>query len=788
MTREESILSELNEQQQLAVKQVDGPVMVIAGAGSGKTRVLTYRIAYMLRQGISPYRIMALTFTNKAAAEMRDRIIQLVGEDKAKAVTMGTFHAIFYRILRMDGDKLGYTHNLTVYDTDDSKSLIKSIVRDMSLDPKVYAPNYVLNRISSAKSSLLSAAEYAENSEIMTADRSAGKPMISEIFQRYNARLKRADAMDFDDLLYYMNVLLRDFPEMLYKYQNRYPYILVDEYQDTNFAQYLIVKKLAATNQNICVVGDDAQSIYGFRGADIQNILNFKKDYPTAKIYKLEQNYRSTQNIVNAANAIIKNNKDQMQKEVWTSNAVGPKINLVKANSDLDEANHIADSIFEIKMNEHARNNQFAILYRTNIQSRTIEESMVKRHIPYKIYGGLSFYKRKEIKDVLAYFRLTINHYDEESLRRIINFPARGIGETTLARIAACAEEHNCRFWDVVNQPQKHELDVNGPTMTKLEDFAAFIKGCSAHLTKINAYELGKLIVIKSGIAKTLKENSDEKERVDNVEELLDAIKSFTEKEPETAFNESTGELIEDYFPSLDRFMESVALLSDDEDKDKKDDKDEDKVKMMTIHSAKGLEFDYVFITGMEENLFPSSLSVNTRQEMEEERRLFYVALTRARKLVTLTCAQTRYRFGSLQFCEDSRFLGEIPPQFINLAHKASEGKGDLFMRPDDWDESRLTYRPFKSSDFKSSTRPTRPYLSPKPVVKTKSDVQLEQIGTLASNDQIQPGVRVYHGKFGFGTIKAVEGAEADAKASVVFETVGPKILLLKFAKLIIPK
>lgn len=782
MTREESILTELNEQQQEAVKQTDGPVMVIAGAGSGKTRVLTYRIAYMLQKGINPYRIMALTFTNKAAAEMRNRIIQLVGGDRAKAVTMGTFHSIFYRILRVDGDKLGYTHNLTVYDTDNSKSLIKGIVRDMSLDPKVYAPNYILNRISSAKSSLLSAAEYAENPEIIAADQTAGKPMIAQIFERYNARLKRADAMDFDDLLYYMNVLLRDFPEMLYKYQSRYPYILVDEYQDTNFAQYLIIKKLSATNQNICVVGDDAQSIYGFRGADIQNILNFRKDYPTARIFKLEQNYRSTQNIVNAANAIIKNNKDQMPKEVWTSNAVGSKINWIKATSDLDEANTVADSIFEIKMNEQAKNNQFAILYRTNIQSRTLEEAMVKHHIPYKIFGGLSFYKRKEIKDILAYFRLTINHYDEESLRRIINIPARGIGDTTLTRIAACADEHNCRVWEVVSQPKIHELAVNGPTMAKLEDFANFIKSCSAQLTTLDAYELGKQIVIKSGIAKALKENTDEKERADNVEELLDAIKSFTEKEPESSINEETGEMIEEYFPSLDQFMESVALLNDDEEKN--DDEEEDKVKMMTIHSAKGLEFDYVFITGMEENLFPSSLSVNTRQEMEEERRLFYVALTRARKLVTLTCAQTRYRFGSLQFCEDSRFLEEIPAHFMNITQKASEGKGTFALNTDKSFGVHTTFRPLRTI----SSATSQPYAKPKPVMKSKSDVQLEQVGTLATNDQIQAGVRVYHGKFGYGTVKAVEGTGPDTKAQIVFETVGPKILLLKFAKLIIPK
>ena len=790
MNPEEIILSQLNNQQQLAVKQVDGPVMVIAGAGSGKTRVLTYRIAYMLARGVNPYRILALTFTNKAAAEMRARIVNLVGGDVAKAVTMGTFHSVFYHILRVEGEKLGYTHNLTVYDTDDSKSLIKNVVKDMNLDPKIYSPNYVLNRISMAKSNLLSPQEYATNGDIVAADRMAGKPMISEIFANYNRRLKNADAMDFDDLLYYMNVLLRDFPDMLYKYQNRYNYILVDEYQDTNFAQYLIIKKLAAQNQNICVVGDDAQSIYGFRGADIQNILNFRRDYPNAMIFKLEQNYRSTQNIVNAANAIIKHNKDQMPKEVWTENEVGTKINLVRAGSDNDEAHAVASAIFETKMNKHANNGQFAVLYRTNVQSRTLEEAMVKRHIPYKIYGGLSFYKRKEIKDVLAYFRLTINHHDEESLRRVINYPMRGLGDTTISRVAATANERGVHFWDVVSAPQQYGLDVNAPTMNRLVEFADMIKGFAAQLQTTDAYELGKQIVMKTGIGKVLKENSDEKERLDNVEELLDSMKGFTEKEPESNFNEATGEIMEEYFPSLDHFMESIALLSDDEENSAEE--NEDKVKLMTIHSAKGLEFDYVFITGLEENLFPSSQCANSRQEMEEERRLFYVALTRARKMVTLTCAQTRYRFGSLQFCEDSRFLEEIPDKFLNITQKASEGSGAFARKDDDrwWKSgawsSKGNLKPLGTTSLRS-TQTSRPS-APKPQVKTRSEVQLDQVGTLATFDQIQPGVRVYHGKFGYGNVTSVEGAGPDAKAQVAFDTVGVKTLLLKFAKLVIPK
>ena len=777
MLKEENLLSSLNRQQQEAVKQIDGPIMVLAGAGSGKTRVLTYRIAYMLMHDISPYRIMALTFTNKAAAEMRGRIVDLVGGDKAKAVTMGTFHSVFYRILRMEAELLGYTHNLTIYDTDDSKSLLKSIIKELNLDPKVYTASFALNRISSVKTSLMSAEEYANDNEIQQADKRAGKPMMAQIFMRYNARLKNADAMDFDDILYYMNVLLRDFPEVLYKYQQRYRYILVDEYQDTNFAQYLIIKKLAALNQNICVVGDDAQSIYSFRGADIQNILNFRRDYPNAATYKLEQNYRSTQNIVNAANEIIKHNKNQIHKEVFSENETGAKIKLLRTGSDKEEASTVASFIFEIKMNEHADNKQFAVLYRTNVQSRSLEEAFVKRNIPYKILGGLSFYKRKEIKDVLAYFRLIINHYDEESLRRVINYPQRGIGDTTFSRILATANEQHAKLWDVVSNPATYQLPVNGPTATRLVEFADMIRGFAAQLKTQDAYELAKQVVFKTGIAKSLKEIPDEKERLDNVEELLDAVKAFIDNPPDNMFNEQTGELIEEYFPSLDYFMESVALLSDTDEN--KSDENDDKVKLMTIHSAKGLEFDYVFITGMEENLFPSALSVNTLSEIEEERRLFYVALTRARKQVFLTCAQTRYRFGSLEFCEESRFLEEIPERFLNTTKKASAGKGMFSKeRSDD-----------SFSSFRASYSRPHPAITPAaPHVKTKQEVKTEQIGTLATNDQIQPGVRVYHATFGYGTVQSTENRNNDARAVVVFDTVGTKTLMLKFAKLIIPK
>ena len=790
MTNEERILSELNEQQQVAVTQTEGPVMVLAGAGSGKTRVLTYRIAYMLAvNNISPYRILALTFTNKAAAEMRERIIQLVGGETAKAVTMGTFHSVFYKILRAEAERIGYGPNITIYDTDDAKSLIKSIVKEMGLDPKQYTPGFILNRISMAKSSLLSAQEYADNPDIAAADRMSNKPMIAQIFFKYNERLHQSNAMDFDDLLYYMNVLLRDSPEALFKYQNRYPYILVDEYQDTNYAQYLIIKRLAALNQNICVVGDDSQSIYGFRGADIQNILNFKRDYPNTRIFKLEQNYRSTQNIVNAANAVISHNKDRMPKKVWTENSEGSKIEMIRASSDMEEANEIANKIFELQMNEHAENRQFAILYRTNTQSRALEEAMVKRHIPYKILGSISFYNRKEIKTVLAYFRLVINHYDEESLRRVINYPMRGIGDTTLARLTTAAQAARVPLWDVVERPENYATDLNGSVTTRLHDFADLIKGFSAQLTTKDAYDLGMQILVKSGVAKALNENIEEKERVDHVTELFNAIQSFVGREPENILNEETGEMLETYFPSLDQYMQSVSLL-DDRDLNKEDEERQSNVvRLMTIHSAKGLEFDYVFVSGMEENLFPSSMSLDSRAALEEERRLFYVALTRARKQVFLSMAMKRFQYGRLNDCESSRFLDEIPDRYMKVIQKASEGSGLFGQSYSEPETGRFRFNTGSRSSSSGYNRDIRkPAPMQKPVVRTKQEVQLDQIGELAAPESIQPGVRVYHTKFGFGRVDSVSGIGPDARAVVNFDTVGQKTLVLKFAKLLIPK
>lgn len=777
MTSIESILSQLNPEQQAAVKQIEGPVGVVAGAGSGKTRVLTYRIAYMLSQGISPYSILALTFTNKAADEMRGRVNSLISGSDAKAVTLGTFHSVFLRILKVECSRLGFSGPITVYDTDDSKNMLKSIVKDMSLDPKVYVPKVVLSRISSAKTNLIPAEEYVQNYEIAMADKTAGRPQTGNIFLRYSQRLKNANAMDFDDLIYYMNVLLRDFPDLLYKYQNRFSYILVDEYQDTNYAQYLIINKLAADNHNICVVGDDAQSIYGFRGANIQNILNFNRDYPEAKIIKLEQNYRSTKNIISAANAVIRRNVEQMPKKLWSDNDVGRKISLIRANTDSDEGISVARSIFEIKMNEHAENRQFAVLYRTNTQSRVLEEAFVKQRIPYVVHGGTSFYKRKEIKDILAYFRLVINHYDEESLLRTINFPLRGIGEATMARLRTAAKEHNVPLWEVVVNPEAYGAALSQPVVARIDEFASMIINFSFLLPKADAYELANEIVTRSGIVKFFSDDSEEKDRWQHVEELMSSIRNFTEQEPESNFNIETGELIESYFPTLDHFVESIALMSDEHDKGGEDD---DKVKLMTIHSAKGLEFDYVFVTGMEENLFPSALSMGSRSEIEEERRLFYVALTRARKLVTLTCAKMRMRFGEMQFCEESRFIDEIPEEYLNITRKASEGRG---FWPQGEGSGRVVGYRAPWSGRRAAGRPAA-----RPAARNAGEVQTEKLGRPAAPEQVAPGLRVYHATFGFGTVQFVDGRGPDAKAVVVFETVGSKTLMLKFAKLSIPK
>jgi DNA helicase-2/ATP-dependent DNA helicase PcrA len=768
------LLKDLNEPQREAVTTIEGPVMVIAGAGSGKTRALTYRVAYMIQEGIDPFSIMALTFTNKAAREMKERIMQLVNASDARNVWMGTFHSIFARILRIEAEKIGFTSNFSIYDTDDSKALITQILKDLSLDTKVYPPKQVLSRISSAKSSLFSPEDYANNPDVQEADRKANKPLIAQLFKLYNDRLHRANAMDFDDILYFTNILLRDNPEVLYKYQNHFKFILVDEYQDTNYAQYLIVKRIAALFENICVVGDDAQSIYAFRGANIQNILNFKNDYPDYKLIRLEQNYRSTQNIVNASNAVIAHNKDQIKKKVWSDKEKGELIGLIHANSDTEEGTMVANSIFGYKMTRHLANKDFAILYRTNAQSRSMEEALRKQNIPYKIYGGLSFYDRKEIKDLLAYFRVVINPENEQALLRIINYPARGIGKTSIERMMVVANEQRSSIWKCMENnvfPQ----DFNMGTVNKFRDFMVMIKSFQTLQQKMNAFELAKHITNTIGLIKVLKEDDSPEgvSRVENVEELLNAIMEFSDRQ----VDETTGETAR---VDLVQFMEDVALLTDSEMK--KDEGDNDYVSLMTIHSAKGLEFPYVYVVGMEENLFPGILSLSTREELEEERRLFYVAITRAMTKLTLSYAEQRYRYGNLTLSERSRFVDEIDANLIEQTQKASfrgttsmGGRstfGGRFGKPINEPEQHG----FRKIENTPTTRPSF------------SQPAVPQNFEPSNPDLLQEGMRVMHAKFGAGTILSIDGAGANKKASVNFDAGGVKMLMLKFAKLAILK
>ena len=770
------ILNGLNNPQREAVTTIEGPVMVIAGAGSGKTKALTHRIAYMIQEGINPFSIMALTFTNKAAKEMKDRIMKLVDPHAARNVWMGTFHSIFARILRIEAQHLGFTPDFTIYDTDDSKQLINAILKERELDTKAYPAKYILHRISMAKSALYTAEDYCNNFEIQQQDIRANKPLIGEIFKSYNNRLQRANAMDFDDILFYTNVLLRDFPEILYKYQQRFEYILVDEYQDTNYAQYLIIRRIAAMRENICVVGDDAQSIYGFRGANIQNILNFKTDYPEQKLIRLEQNYRSTKTIVNAANSVIEHNKDQIKKKVWSDNEEGDLITVLRATSDGEEGTLVANSIFGYKMAKQLNNKDFAILYRTNSQSRSLEEALRKQNIPYKIYGGLSFYDRKEVKDLLAYFRVVINPHDEQALLRIINYPARGIGKTTIERLMVVANERNKGIWDVIaNEEEQMPQDFNSGTAGKLRNFATMIKSFQTLLNKQNAIELAKHICNTVGIIKDLKEDDTPEgvARVQNIEELLNAIMEFSDKQ----VDEVTGEQNE---VTLNKFMEDVALLSD---QDKKDDENADYVTLMTIHSAKGLEFPYVYIVGLEENLFPGIQSLSTREELEEERRLFYVALTRAETKLILSYAESRYRWGNLTLSEPSRFIEEIDPSLIERTKKAS------FRGTSSFNEGNNFSNPFSKSfqttrEFQKKNNPEKqntPYIN-----STQKNESSDFVA--ASPDDIIEGMRVSHQKFGQGSVTKVEGIGPNKKATVIFDECGSKQLMLKFAKLNILK
>ena len=783
------LLDQLNESQREAAACTEGPVMIIAGAGSGKTRTLTYRIAHLISQGTDPFRILALTFTNKAAAEMKERIIKLVGSE-ARNIWMGTFHSVFARILRSEAEKLGYIRTFTIYDTDDSKSAIKQIVKNLNLDPKTYSPGTVLNRISMAKSNLLSPEDYANNPEIQQTDKDAHRPLIGEIYKMYNQRLRNAMAMDFDDLLFNMNILLRDFPDVLLKYQNRFHYIMVDEYQDTNYSQYLIVKKLAARFQNICVVGDDAQSIYAFRGANIQNIFNFRRDYPNLHLFKLEQNYRSTKVIVDAANSIIAKNVEQIEKEIWTDNAVGNRIRLLRAADEREEGKMVAESIQEAHLGEELPYKSFAILYRTNVQSRAIEESLRRADIPYRIYQGISFYGRKEIKDVLAYLRLVVNNYDDESLIRIINYPARGIGNTTFDRIRVAAADNDVAIWTVLENLPSFGLGINSGILQRITDFVMMIKRFTSLLTTTSAYDLAKQIVYNSGIITLLRndDDPDNPNRIENIEELLNGIQEFCEKDDQFVENELTQDgQTQEATPSirtLDQFLQQVLLLTSE---DKDDDKDADKVSMMTIHSAKGLEFPYVYVAGMEENLFPSIMSISSRQELEEERRLFYVAVTRAERQLVLSYALTRYQYGNASCQELSRFVEEIDPRFIEMPSKKSSFPkvGEL---PRAFQGIQgIKYSPEAERGFKRSEQKPSPSFKPKAKAVPKPAPKGPTApNSIADINAIQVGMTVQHAKFGTGKVLSCEGSGNDRKAVVFFNGIGQKNLLLAFAKLTI--
>ena len=767
-------ISQLNEAQQEPVLQKDGPMIIIAGAGSGKTRVLTVRIAYLMSLGVDAFSILALTFTNKAAREMKKRIGDIVGAAEAKNLWMGTFHSVFARILRSEADKLGFPSNFTIYDTQDSVRLISAIIKEMQLDKDVYKPKQVLGRISSYKNSLITVKAYFNNPELQEADAMSKKPRLGEIYQNYVERCFKSGAMDFDDLLLKTNELLNRFPDVLAKYQDRFRYILVDEYQDTNHSQYLIVRALSDRFQNICVVGDDAQSIYAFRGANINNILNFQKDYDNVKTYRLEQNYRSTKNIVEAANSIIDKNKTKLEKVVWTANDFGPKIKVQRSITDGEEGRFVASEIFEQKMRNQMRNGQFAILYRTNAQSRAMEDALRKRDIPYRIYGGLSFYQRKEIKDVLCYLRLVINPKDEEALVRVINYPARGIGDTTVEKLTVAANHYKRSLFEVMENIDKIDLKLNSGTKQKIEDFVTMIKSFQVINEQQDAFVLTEHVAKKTGLVQELKKDATPEgiARIENIETLMGGIKDFIEGQRE----------IDGARGALSEFLEDVALATDLD----KDTGDDDRVALMTIHLAKGLEFPYVFVVGMEEDLFPSAMSLNTRSELEEERRLFYVALTRAEHQAYLTYAQSRYRWGKLTDAEPSRFIEEIKDEYLEYINPMDTGGYrykpsmdlDIF---GDVDKSKL-----RLAKPVGGTPPKRNDYEPIPSANIR---KLKPVGNAPSNtnlfdSKLTIGNVVMHERFGKGEIINLEGIGADKKAEIKFEVGGIKKLLLRFAKL----
>ena len=771
-------LDELNEPQKEAVLHKDGPVIIIAGAGSGKTKVLTTRIAHLMgAHGIDAFNILALTFTNKAAKEMKERVEKVLGNSEARNLYIGTFHSVFARILRAEANKIGYPNNFTIYDTDDAKSVIKTVLGELDLDPAYYKPNTVYNRISSAKNSLIGPAEYMNDPVIQQEDARANRPMTGKIYAAYANRCFENGAMDFDDLLFKMYLLLKNHPDALSKYQRKFKYIMVDEYQDTNTSQYEIMKLLGAMHENICVVGDDAQSIYSFRGATIENILQFEKDYDDVKVVKLEQNYRSTKSILNVANEIIGNNKNQLPKKLWTDNVTGDKIKLVRTATDNEEGKYVADTIKEEKLRNHYFNNEFAILYRTNAQSRAYEESLRRMNIAYRIYGGLSFYQRKEIKDFIAYLRLVVNPQDEEALKRIVNYPARGIGKTSMDRAVLSANENNITLWEVLTTASA--FGYKAGTLEAINNFVLMIKMFQSELVKKNAYDLAIIVGKSTGIVKELfnDKTTEGLARYENTQELLNSIKEFTE----TPMNEEDGEVGD---KSLGSYLQQITLLTDtDNDKD-----DADSVKLMTIHAAKGLEFSCVFVGGLEETLFPNAMSINTREELEEERRLFYVAITRAKKKLWLTYANARYRFGQLQQNEPSRFIDEMPEKFIdksfagggirNQGGHANNWGGSSFDKMGAGGNSYTTHEnPFKKEEKSKPAYliPTRP--------QTKEHTPTADF-TASDTSNLQPGQKVEHQKFGFGDVIKMEGAAHNPIATVQFELNGEKKIMLNYAKL----
>lgn len=775
-------IEELNEGQRNAVLYNDGPSLVIAGAGSGKTRVLTYKIAYLLENGYQPWNILALTFTNKAAREMKERIARQVGPERARHLWMGTFHSMFLRILHVEAGHIGFTSQFTIYDTADSKSLIRSIIKEMGLDEKVYKPGMVQARISNAKNHLVSPAGYANNKEAYEGDRAAKVPALRDIYQRYWERCRQADAMDFDDLLFYTFLLFRDHPEVLARYQDQFRYILVDEYQDTNFAQHSIVLQLAKNHQHVCVVGDDAQSIYSFRGADIDNILYFTKVYPDTKVFKLEQNYRSTQTIVRAANSLIEKNQWQIRKEVFSEKEKGEAIGVYQAYSDVEEGDIVVNKIAELRREKRYAYSDFAILYRTNAQSRIFEEAMRKRSMPYRIYGGLSFYQRKEIKDVIAYFRLIVNPNDEEAFKRIINYPARGIGDTTVGKIIAAATGHNVSLWTVLCEPLAYGLNFNKGTVGKLQAFRELISAFITDVAEKNAYEIGADIIRQSGIINDVCQDSSPENlsRKENIEELVNGMSDFCAQRQE----EGNPNVL------LGDFLSEVSLLTD-QDSDK--DGDDEKITLMTVHSAKGLEFKNVFVVGMEENLFPSSMVGDSPRALEEERRLFYVAITRAEEHCFLSYAKTRFRYGKMEFGSPSRFLKDIDVRFLRLPQDAG-----MFRRVE---EEAAAFRRENARGFapdredapyggkeRVSVRPKQQIIAPTVPrnlkrVAPSANTASTSPSAGASANRVQQGQLIEHERFGLGEVLKVEGEGDNAKATIRFKNAGDKQLLLRFAR-----